>query len=60
MRVIVRGFVLLVLLLCTVLPAAHAASTIVRDLPPGLTVPDAANPAPRSTPTARPRRISPC
>jgi len=46
MRAIVRGFVLFVVIVCTVLPAAHAASTIVRDLPPGLTVPDAAKPGP--------------
>ncbi len=45
MRAIVRGFVLLVLLLA-VLPVAEAASTIVRELPPGLQVPDAAKASP--------------
>ncbi len=45
MNAIVRGFVF-VLLLLAVLPAAHAASSIVRDLPPGLQVPDAAKPGP--------------
>jgi len=45
MHAIVRGFVWLVLALA-ILPAAHAASTIVRELPPGLQVPDAAKPGP--------------
>src|SRR5690348_9483128 len=45
MRAIVRGFLVLVFFLA-MLPAAHAASTVVRDLPPGLEVPDAAKPGP--------------
>ncbi|HEX5124200.1 MAG TPA: hypothetical protein VFV97_13210 [Rhodanobacteraceae bacterium] len=45
MRAIVRGF-LGFLLALAFLPAVHAASTIVRDLPPGLEVPDAAKPGP--------------
>ncbi|HEY6984518.1 MAG TPA: M48 family metallopeptidase [Rhodanobacteraceae bacterium] len=45
MNAIVRGFVFVLLLLAT-LPAVHAASSIVRDLPPGLQIPDAAKPGP--------------
>lgn len=45
MRAIVRGFFVLVFLVA-MLPMAHAASTTVRDLPPGLEVPDAAKPGP--------------
>lgn len=45
MRAIVRGFLLLVLMFA-VLPVAEAASSIVRDLPPGLQVPDATKPGP--------------
>ena len=45
MKAIVRGFVF-VLLLLAAWPAAHAASSIVRDLPPGLQIPDAAKPGP--------------
>ena len=43
MNVVVRGF-LAVLLLFVVLHDAGAASSIVRDLPPGLNIPDAARP----------------
>ncbi|HET7925032.1 MAG TPA: M48 family metallopeptidase [Rhodanobacteraceae bacterium] len=46
MRAIVRGFLVLVLLLCILPFAAHAASPIARDLPPGLQIPDAAKPGP--------------
>ncbi|HEV7491406.1 MAG TPA: M48 family metallopeptidase [Rhodanobacteraceae bacterium] len=45
MKAIVRGLVLVVLLFA-LLPMAHAASTIVRELPPGLQIPDAAKPGP--------------
>ena len=45
MNVVVRGF-LAVLLLFVVFHEADAASSIVRDLPPGLTIPDAARPGP--------------
>jgi len=45
MKAIVRAF-LVVLLVFALLPSAHAASTIVRELPPGLQIPDAAKPGP--------------
>ena len=45
MKAIVRGLVLVVLLFA-LLPTVHAASTIVRELPAGLQIPDAAKPGP--------------
>ncbi len=45
MKTIVRTF-LVVLLVFALFPTAHAASTIVRELPPGLQIPDAAKPGP--------------
>ena len=45
MKAIVRAF-LVVLLVFALFPTAHAASTIVRELPPGLQIPDAAKPGP--------------
>jgi len=45
MKAIVRAF-LVVLLVFALLPTAHAASTIVRELPAGLQIPDAAKPGP--------------
>jgi STE24 endopeptidase len=49
MNAIVRGFLVVVLFLVVapaVCPSVHAAASIVRDLPPGLQVPDAAKPGP--------------
>jgi len=45
MKAIVRAF-LVVLFVFALFPSAHAASTIVRELPPGLQIPDAAKPGP--------------
>jgi STE24 endopeptidase len=45
MKAIVRAF-LVVLFVFALLPIVHAASTIVRELPPGLQIPDAAKPGP--------------
>jgi Zn-dependent protease with chaperone function len=46
MRAIVRGFLVLVLVLAVFPAVVQAASSVVRDLPPGLQVPDAAKPGP--------------
>ena len=45
MHAILRGFVAFVLLFA-VIASLHAESSIVRDLPPGLQIPDAARPGP--------------
>ena len=45
MNALVRGF-LVVFLLVAAFSSAHAESPIVRDLPPGLQIPDAARPGP--------------